>query len=183
MMIGGTRNAVTPTALTVPAANPVNSVRTIATGSGTPAFKLTPRMTAARPAMAPVETSMPRVRMTNISPIAINSRNRLELTMLISVVGRRKFGADRADDDDQNAQDDEHEQFAIFHDAVHAAASPAIPNTAAETWSISACERGISATRPRYITRIRSLRSMISASSEEITRTPTPWAVRSRISR
>ncbi len=87
MMIGGMPTKATPIPLTIPPTMPVSSASSIATGSGKPAFSAKPKITAASPALAPTDTSMPRVRITNIWPIASSIRNSEELAMLISVIG------------------------------------------------------------------------------------------------
>ena len=179
-MIGGTPTKTMPAALTLPQTSPVTSAQSIASGSGTPAFSAMPKITAASPAIAPTETSMPRVSTTNIWPMAISIRNE-----------------GRVDDVDERDRP-EHGGVDRRHRQDHA--RPAAPAPATRGFSGSAscradaaggegCGRDLlDALCPRRKRdepatphdQTRSLTSAISPTSEEMTTMPTPSAGRAR---
>ena len=70
-MKGGRLRLAMPKPLIAPMAAPTATVRTTASGIGTPAFSRSAATTEVRPTTAPTERSIPAVMMTKVCPMAM----------------------------------------------------------------------------------------------------------------
>lgn len=83
--IAGIFSQATSTPLINPASSPSSSVATQATGKGYPAFNSSPNSTAHIPVIDPTDTSMLRVSITSVEPIASSMRIWELLKIIVSV--------------------------------------------------------------------------------------------------